>query len=685
MNKISRKGFLKIAAAAAMSGVTAGALAACNAASGSTSTAASGSAAASGATGTYIPGTYEGTAEGISSTVKVTMTFSDSAVTDVVVDTSGETASIGAAAADELRDQLLAAGSTEIDGVSGSTITSEAVMKAAKSCYAQAKGEAVVSSVQLPTGDENDWLGTEPDIDEAAITETVDTDILIVGAGNGGMFAAAYAAANGLNFRIIEQNGNVQDTRHWYGAIDSAAAKAAGEEPFDRAKLLSEISRYASGKCDQRVVKTWINESAAMHDFMRSILEDKYGWVCDFTSGSEAAWPAENAEHNTDYLFPVEEHNYMASERESGLARNELLLQYIQELGYGVDFKTSLAKLEKNAEGRITGIIAQNMDDDHFIRYNAAKGVLLACGGYAGNPYMMQQLDPLGTSVTTACSYSPADKGYGIRAAVWAGANLDKEAAPMLFDRGIVAPGVDAGYVDSDSAFGGKAFPGEIRQFNPGTQPFLKVNRNGERFANESCPYNDIVYAAAHQPGRVYAQISDANMLEDAKRFHTIGCSAGTRKNTMEGLEKTFASAEEKGCFFRADTIEELADKMGFTGAAKDTFLATVERYNELYDKQNDEDFGKPAYRLSAIRTAPFYGYWLGASLLTTEQGIAINEKGQALDNNNQPMEGLYITGDMSGSFFANNYPCLMAGVAMGRTLTFAMKAVKQMAGLDNA
>ena len=678
MNKISRKGFLKIAAAAAMSGVTAGALAACNAASTST-------AASSGAAGTYTPGTYTGTAEGISSTVKVTMTFSDSAVTDVVVDTSGETASFGAAAADELREQLLAAGSAEIDGVSGSTITSDAVKKAAKSCFAQAKGEAVVSSVQLPTGDETDWLGKEPDIDEAAITETVDTDILIVGAGNGGMFAAAYAAANGLNFRVIEQNANVQDTRHWYGAIDTAAAKAAGEKPADRAKLLSEISRYASGKCDQRVVKTWINESAAMHDFMRSILEDKYGWVCDFTSGSEAAWPAENAEHNTDYLFPVQEHNYMASESASGTPRNELLLQYIQELGYDVDFKTSLAKLEKNSDGRITGVIAQSAEDDHFIRYNANQGVLLACGGYPGNPYMMEQLDPLGTSVTTACSYSPADKGYGIRAAVWAGANLDKEAAPMLFDRGVVAPGVDGGYVDSDTAFGGKAFPGKIRQYNPGTQPFLKVNRNGERFANESCPYNDIVYAAAHQPGRVYAQICDANILEDAKRFHTIGCSAQTRNGGEKYIQGKMDEAIEAGALFKCDTLDELADKMGFTGAAKDTFLATVERYNELYDKQNDEDFGKPAYRLSAIRTAPFYGCWLGASLLTTEQGIAINEKGQALDNNNQPMEGLYITGDMSGSFFANNYPCLMAGVAMGRTLTFAMKAVKQMAGLDNA
>ena len=676
MNKISRKGFLKIAAAAAMSGVTAGALAACNSASSST---------ASGAAGQYIPGTYEGTAEGISSTVKVTMTFSDSAVTDVVVDTSGETASFGAAAADELREQLLAAGSAEIDGVSGSTITSDAVMKAAKSCYAQAKGEAVVSSVQLPTGDANDWLGKEPDIDETAITETVDTDILIVGAGNGGMFAAAYAAANGLNFRVIEQNANVQDTRHWYGAVDSAAAKEAGEPATDKAKLLSEISRYASGKCDQRVVKTWINESAAMHDFMRSILEDKYGWVCDFTSGSEAAWPAENAEHNTDYLYPVQEHNYMASESASGLPRNELLLQYIQELGYDVDFKTSLAKLEKNSDGRITGVIAQSTEDDHFIRYNANQGVLLACGGFPGNPYMMEQLDPLGTSVTTACSYSPADKGYGIRAAVWAGANLDKEAAPMLFDRGVVAPGVDGGYVDSDTAFGGKAFPGKIRQYNPGTQPFLKVNRNGERFANESCPYNDIVYAAAHQPGRVYAQICDANILEDAKRFHTIGCSAQTRNGGEKYIQGKMDEAIEAGALFKCDTLDELADKMGFTGAAKDTFLATVERYNELYDKQNDEDFGKPAYRLSAIRTAPFYGCWLGASLLTTEQGIAINEKGQALDNNNQPMEGLYITGDMSGSFFANNYPCLMAGVAMGRTLTFAMKAVKQMAGLDNA
>ena len=680
MNKISRKGFLKIAAAAAMSGVTAGALSACNAASGSTSTAASGSAAASTA-GTYIPGTYEGTAEGISSTVKVTMTFSESAVTDVVVDTSGETASYGAAAADELREQLIAAGSAEIDGVSGSTVTSKAVMKAAQNCYAQAKGEAVVTSVQLPTGDENDWLGTEPDIDEAAITETWDTDIVIVGAGNGGMCAAAFAAKNGLNFRIIEQNAAVMDTRHWYGAIDSSEAQKQGVPPVDRAELLSEISRSMGGRCDQRVVKTWINESAAMHDFVASILENEpYNYVCNLTSGDEAKWPDDTQVSQTKFMFPVQQVDYRAGEK----PRNVVFQEYIESKGYGVDFNTGLAKLEKDADGRITGVIAQNTEDGHFIRIHAAKGVLLACGGYAGNPYMMEQLDPLGTSVTTACSYTPADKGYGIRAAIWAGAHLDAEPAPVLFDRGLVAPGVDAGYVDAPSAFGGKAFPGTVGQYNPGSQPFLKVNRHGERFMNESQEYDNASHASFQQPGHVYAMIHDANYFEDVTRFHTIGCSAITRL-VPGGMEKKLEQYAEEGLIMKADTIEELADKMGFTGADKDNFVATVARYNELYDKQNDEDFGKPASRLSAIRTAPFYGCWLGASLLCSMQGISITENCQAKDSNNEPIPGLYITGDMSGSFFQNNYPCVMGGTACGRTMTFAIKSIKQMAGLENA
>ena len=638
-------------------------------------TAAAETTAAAGGSGKYIPGTYTGAADGIHSTITVTMTFDEEKVTDVVLDVSGETPGYGQDAGDALREALLAAQSTDIDGVSGSTITSHAVIQAADKCFAQARGEAVMDIVTVDKGSEEDWLGTEPVIDDASVSETWDTDILIVGAGNGGMCAAAYAAQNGLNFRVIEQNPVVQDTRHWYGAVDSSETKKAGVT-INRKKLLAEISRYASGKCDQRVVSTWINESAAMHDFVSGILEnDPYNYTCVFTAGEEARWP--ESEDGPDYMFPEQEHTYHGSE----IPRNQVFQQYIEGLGYSIDFNTSLVKLEKDGDGRVTGVIAQKSSGE-FVRINAAKGVLLACGGYPGNPYMMEALDPLGTSVTTACSYSPSDQGMGIRAAMWAGASLDKEAAPMLFDRGLVAPGVDGGYVDSPSAFGGKAFPGTVRQYNPGTQPFLKVNRKGLRFTNESSPYNDTSYAAGNQPGRVYAQIHDANYFEDIQRFHTIGCSAQAR-NVPGMMEGQIARYVEEGLIFQADTLEELADKLGFDADAKTSFLATVERYNELYDKQSDDDFGKMAPRLSAIRQAPFYGCWLGASLLTTEQGIAINENTQALDEERNPIQGLYITGDMSGSFFANNYPCLMPGIACGRTLTFAIKAIKQMGGLE--
>ena len=292
---------------------------------------------------------------------------------------------------------------------------------------------------------------------------------------------------------------------------------------------------------------------------------------------------------------------------------------------------------------------------------------------------MLEQLDPVGTSVTSACSYSPADKGYVIGAAVWAGANLDKEAAPMLFDRGIVAPGVDGGYVASDSAFGGKAFPGPIRQYNPGTQPFLKVNRNGERFANESSPYNDIVYAAAHQPGRVYAQICDANILEDAKRFHTIGCSAQTRNAGEDYIKKQMENAETEGCFFKADTIEELA---ALLDVPADELQKTIDRYNELCDQGTDADFGKKSAYMHKIEKAPFWGVRKHIRVSSIDSGVNTNANGQALDADGKVIDGLYCVGNVGGVFYGGaDYPFHQTGLSLGRCYTFGMLAAKHAMG----
>ena len=109
---------------------------------------------------------------------------------------------------------------------------------------------------------------------------------------------------------------------------------------------------------------------------------------------------------------------------------------------------------------------------------------------------------------------------------------------------------------------------------------------------NESCPLDDIVYASAHQPGRVYAMIHDANYCEDVTRFHTIGCSAQTRLTAARSKFRARCTRLSRPDSLKAIRLTSWPDKMGFTGAEQGQLLPLWSA-NELYDKQNDEDFGK--------------------------------------------------------------------------------------------
>lgn len=673
-NTVSRRSF--VAAAAGSAALAAAGSHLASAAEAAASKLTDADAAASGLDGA-ADGSYTAEAEGVG-TVTATITVKGGVITAADIDVSGETSFVGGVLKDVLGQAFIDAQDWQIDVISGATMTCKGAMNAVKACLAQAQGTQPEEAFTWDDQSADNWLGTEPSIPDSLITEDVNTDIVIVGAGNAGMAAALYAAQNNLDFRVVESGSSVQETRHWFGAIDSAAAKAAGADPVDRKMLLSEISRYAEGRCNQSVVKMWIEESADLYDFVASYMESApYNYSCKFTAGETAHWPEECSEHNTVYFFPEQEHTYIGAEK----SRNVVFEECLERLGHSIDFNTSLVKL-LTSDSKVTGIIAQNVDDGHFVRYNASRGVLLCCGGYDGNPLMLQALDPSSVEVTTCTNASPRDRGMGIRAAVWAGARLDPCPATMLFDRGLVGNGVDAGLAKNSKAFGGLEFPGTLKQYNTGTQPFLKVNRRGERFANESSPYNDILYAAGNQPGGVYAQICDANFYEDILRFATIGCSAGAQ---VEGrAQSLFDRYEEEGLIQKADTLEELADKMGFTDEAKETFLATCERYNGLYDAGEDTDFGKPAVRLSELRTAPFYGAWLGGSILCTMQGISINGNAQALSaQDREPIEGLYVAGNNAGSMFAANYPCLLPGLRCGSAMVQGIKAIKVMAGLQ--
>ena len=124
-----------------------------------------------------------------------------------------------------------------------------------------------------------------------------------------------------------------------------------------------------------------------------------------------------------------------------------------------------------------------------------------------------------------------------------------------------------------------------------------------------------------------------------------------------------------------------MADKLGFTGEDKETFLATIDHYNEMYDAGEDTEFGKEAYRLSAIRKGPFYGAWFGGALLTTLDGVKINANTQVVDEQGNVIEGLHAVGTCSGNYYAGNYPVYIVGNCLGRQMTFGRYAVRYLEG----
>ena len=246
------------------------------------------------AAGIYTPGTYSATATGLN-TVLVTMTFSEDAITDVVLDLSGETESIGQAAAETLREALMNNQSAEIDAVAGASLTSRGVMEAAAKCIAQAQGEIpveVIGTAEEAEAAPADWLGTAPEIAESDIVETLETDFLVVGAGNGGLCAGAYATSKGYDALVFEKGTTHARVRGWYGACDSEDMLAAGEAPMDRAAMRRELKKFSSGKTNLKTFQTWFNESADMAKFVKECYAKYYpDMQVQVTAGDESHWP----------------------------------------------------------------------------------------------------------------------------------------------------------------------------------------------------------------------------------------------------------------------------------------------------------------------------------------------------------------------------------------------------------
>ncbi|MDO4502189.1 MAG: FAD-binding protein [Coriobacteriia bacterium] len=541
-----------------------------------------------------------------------------------------------------------------------------------------AEGTATTRLVKTKTGypDQNpDWLGEAPQIDESLITETIDTEVLVVGYATGGMPAVAAAVEEGAKVYVVDRQGAPFAMKEDIGVVDSKMQKAYYKEhpefKIDHKEILEDLVRYANGYVSYDLIKVWINESGAYMDWYQKILEKSGKWHLEYEAGlgtedgqRDRAWATGHSPQKND---PADE-NCPSIE--------DVFKEYIESFNLATyRWNAFFTKLEQDETGRVTGAICRDELTDQYFRVNASKGVILATGGYSNDVNMMKAMQPEILDVKIACDGSGSKStSQGIKAAMWVGARKDPVGTSMLFNRACCKP--------TDTC--GHGTPG--RWFWFGEQPNLKVNLNGERFCNESGPYDYMLHAAYMQPQHTYCTIWDKNYAKYAEQFDEVGCCRlfpfpnGAKNNIpLQVVEGMLDGLMADGYVVKANSLEELAEGLGIPA---DKFVAQVKKYNKYAKDGHDPDYYKEPHRITPVDTPPFYGARTGAWHLTTLDGVMINTDMQVLDQNNEPIPGLFATGDCSGGFFSTSYPNLATGVACGRTMTFGRHAGKYVANL---
>ena len=682
MKKISRKGFLKVAAAAAMSGVTASALAACNAGSSSSTAASTGEAI-------YTPGTYTGTATGIGE-VKVTMTFSETAITDVVIDASNETESIGGVAAPTLKDALMAAQSTEIDNISGATITTNAVKKAAASCIEQAMGVHTAGGDTAASSSDEDWLGTEPEIDESKVAKNVDVDVAVVGCGIAGVAACRSVAEDGGLVAAFEKADGPQCRSGEYAVINGRVQAKWGRDTWTREQIDDIIDSHmveSTYRCKRSIMSKWAHNIGDAFDWWVEANPDLY-----YAETTRSAIPDESADNFIIPIFyPLPEHYDWKQERFPCYPTSvefkpdqhvtvEANMQKAIDTGNVQTFYGCFVEKLIMDNGRCVGLYARDAATGEYIKCNASKGVILSTGDYSQNTKMLKHFCPEVIENNIQCLFTNVDvegnftnQGDGIQLGMWAGAQVQQSHAPMIHHMG-----------------GGADLAGVGVMGNAG---FLNLDLNGKRFMNEDLPGQQLENQIELQKNRESWQIFDSNWPEQLPYMpaaHGGACyyedyaseDEGPKNNTTYRNYKSpyqLEAAVADGRAVKADTLEELVAKIyPDDTAAQQTALDSIQRYNELAKAGYDEDFHKPASRMWAVENGPFYAdKFTTALLLVCIGGLESDEDCHTFDADRNVIPGLYVAGNIQGNRFATEYPIGLKGVSHSMAMYYGYVAGK--------
>ena len=671
MANLSRRDFLKSAAAGALGLAATGVLAGCTSSASSTASASSAES--------YTPGTYSAKAQGISSEVTVTMTFDETSITEVVVDASGESADIGAAKADDLAQMIMDAQSASIDAISGATVTSDAVKEAAANCIAQAKGVSVESITEAE--EETDWRTPMEPVADSEISETVETTVLVIGSGHAGIACARELAEQGVEVTLIEnQSEDVYSAMgNAAGCINSEYLLKKGVEEVDPVEFYNNWQLNTNNGATPKMAMDYAKHSGEYVDwFITELCTDE-----EMASTSTQYFPL-NEERREHMLKEIGPHKFWSSSIDLyGMDVLNMTMVHkrnhekITENGGTVKFATKAQYLLKDDSGKVTGAVAKC--DGKYIQYNA-KAVVLATGGFGGNQQMMKDLLPDLVEALqgddTMSKMGMDRDGSGIAMGYWAGAAMEHVIATM----------------DGRTPWIGGS-PG--LSLSVGHPQGVWMDQRGERFMNEY--WGPIEFRSRPlmrmNRDRFYC-VYDSNLPEN---LTYVAPNHGTKDPTyafLENVQAAMDAAVEAGAegyqvpdpssfWYGAETLEECVSFLDCDDTVKNRILASVERYNKMVAQGKDEDFGRDPAVMFPIEKGPFFIQVTDhdssvGNLMCTMGGLITDgyQEVLAVDGWNR-IEGLFATGNCSGGRFGDDYFTPLFGASIGMCITLGRECGK--------
>ena len=518
-------------------------------------------------------------------------------------------------------------------------------------------------------------------IPEDLIVDTVDCEIVVVGAGVAGMAGIMYAACNGADVHVLEKGPHEGVHRLSVAGINSKVMlDSNGGVRVDPAAYTKDFFRYSSGfQTKMNNVSRYAKDSGKWVDWLYDRLQEK-GWglipypgntsVDDSGFWTDYAGAFWFVDPNGDSPLTGKTPNWMA-----------LFREIAEEHGATFHFDEPGVRIERADDGRVTGVISKSKIDGCYRRYNAKLGVLLAAGDFYNDKEMVHRYCPhLEKCVSSICE--PNNTGDMHKAGIWVGAAMDDYSAGDLFAfenaqcNNWVAPEPgEEGYTPIIDNTRGCMWAPAVAGY-----PVLWVDDAGRRFVKEDQNLFQLAGAQAvlgTADGLAWS-VWDSEWqtkFPEGWQESSVGALLMLMSlTTPEEVEREVAA----GLIKKFDTIEELAEGCGFD---KEVFEETIARYNYLCARGEDIDCYKDASWLTSIDTPPYYAAQWGVMITSTRCGLKTDERGRVMDVAGRTIPGLYAAGNNGGNFYGIIYPATMGGTGIGHGQFYSWTAVRDMLG----